>query len=103
MFVWAFYRLLHICDRKTSSWASYQLQRNRLVTRTEVLKTRVRDFIVFKGPPGHLLKKRMQFRPAQNKMYLITQWTVSDTQSCQTLKLIIVGFFISLNTILTDI
>ena len=33
-----------------SSWASYQLQRKRLVTRAKVLKTRVQDVIVCKGP-----------------------------------------------------
>ena len=41
----------------------------------------MQDFIVFTAPPpppppGHSLKNRMQFGPAQNKMYLITQWTV---------------------------
>ena len=53
--------------------------------------------VFFKGPPGHLLKNRIQFGPAQNKMYLITQWTVSETQSCQTLQLIIAVFFLFLN------
>ena len=88
-----------------SSWASYQLQRKRLVTRAEVLKTRVQDFIVFKRPLGHSLKNRMQ--SGQHKIKCIlslsgqcTDVTIndhSDTQSCQTLQLIIAGFSITLN------
>ena len=32
-------------------------------------------FYCFQRAPGQSLKKRMQFGPAQNKMYIITQWT----------------------------
>ena len=81
-----------------SSWASIQLQRKRLVTR-------VQDFIVFKRPLGHSLNNRMQ--SGQHKIKCIlslsgqcTDVTIndhSDTQSCQTLQLIIAGFFITLN------
>ena len=84
-----------------SSRASIQLQRKRLVTRAEVLKTRVQDFIVFKRTLGHSLKNRMQ--SGQHKLSLSGQCTDvtindhSDTQSCQTLQLIIAGFFITLN------
>ena len=58
-----------------SSWASYQLQRKRLVTRAEVLKTRVQDFIVFIGPRA-LIEELDAIGPAQNKMHLITRLTV---------------------------
>ena len=88
-----------------SSWASIQLQRKRLVTRAEVLKTRVQDFIVFKRPLGHSLKNRMQSGQHKIKCILslsgqctdVTINDLSDTQSCRTLQLIIAGFFITLN------
>ena len=67
-------------------------------------------FYCFQGAYGHLMKNRMQFGPAQNNMYprmyttvmyLITQGQCidatindhSDTQSCQTLQLIIAVFY----------
>ena len=49
--------------------------------RAEVLKTRVQDFIVFKGPPPspppRALIEEPQFGPEQNKIYLITERTAN--------------------------
>ena len=68
-------------------------------------------FYCFQRARGHLMKNRMQFGPAKITRILslsgqcidVTINDHSDTQSCQTLQLMIAAFSISLNKILTDI